>query len=232
MPDSVLVLSGGLDSAVNLKCALDTGRVRAAVTFDYGQRAAQRECAASAAMCRRYRVRHEVVRFPWFRRISHTALIDRSRPLPHPSLAALDAPAAAGRSAAHVWVPNRNGLFLAVAAAFAEGLGAQQIVAGFNAEEAASFPDNSEEFVALYNKTLKLSTRAGVRVRCYTGHMRKTSIIALGLVLHAPLDLAWSCYEGGRRLCGRCESCRRFLRAVNQSGAAPWFKANYAHWPR
>ena len=231
MPESVVVLSGGLDSAVNLKCALDTGGVPVAVTFDYGQRAARRECAVSKAMCRRYRIRHEVIRFPWFRAITHTALVDKSKPLPHPTAAALDS-RAADRSAALVWVPNRNGLFLAVAAAFAEGLGAQQIVTGFNAEEAATFPDNSEEFVALYNKTLKLSTRSGVRVRTYTGHMRKTSIIALGLVLHAPLDLAWSCYEGGRRLCGRCESCRRFLRAVNKSGATPWFKTNYRWWPR
>ncbi len=232
MPDSVVVLSGGLDSAVNLKCALDTGRVLRALTFDYGQRAAPRECFVSRAMCRRYRISHEVIRLPWFRRITHTALVDRTRAIPHPSFAALDKPGQTDRLAARVWVPNRNGLFLAVAAAFAEGLSADQVVTGFNAEEARSFPDNSEEFVALYNKTLKLSTRSGVRVRSYTSHMRKTSIIALGLVLHAPMDLSWSCYEGGPKLCGCCESCRRFLRAVRLSGAGDWFKANYPFWPR
>jgi 7-cyano-7-deazaguanine synthase len=129
-------------------------------------------------------------------------------------------------------VPNRNGVFLAVAAAYAEALGADRLVTGFNAEEAASFPDNSEEFARAYTRSLRFSTRNGVRVKCYTSRLRKPVIVALGLRIGAPMDLVWPCYEGGRRLCGRCESCMRFLRAVRQAGEEEWFRAHHAGMPR
>jgi len=230
-PSSIVLLSAGLDSTVNLQCALDRGGVAAALTFDYGQRAAAREMQASAAICRRLGVRHECIRLPWYRAIAHTALVDSSRPLPHPSAGQLDDPASASRSAAKVWAPNRNGLFLAIAAAFAESCGAEQVVAGFNAEEAATFPDNSEEFMRAATRAMRFSTRTRVRVASYTVRLRKPAIVALGLRIGAPLDLVWCCYEGGQKLCGRCESCRRFLRAVEQAGAREWFEAHHRWMP-
>jgi len=228
---SVVLLSSGLDSAVNLKCALDRGPVPAALTFDYGHRAAKREAARAAAMCERFDVAHEVVRLPWLGRITRTALVDARRTLPHPRAADLDDPRAARRSAERVWAPNRNGVFLAVAAAFAESLGADQVVPGFNAEEAATFPDNSPEFVTAYNRALRLSTLSRVKVRSYTARRRKPAIVRLGIEIGAPLDLAWCCYEGGRRLCGRCESCRRFLRAIAEARAEEWFRQNHRWMP-
>ena len=228
---AIVLLSAGLDSTVNLQCALVRGPVAAAITFDYGQRAAAREMRASAAICRRLGVRHERIRLPWYRAIARTALVDPARPLPHPNAAQLDDPAAAGRSAAKVWAPNRNGLFLAVAAAFAEGFGAARVVAGFNAEEAAAFPDNSEEFMRASTRAMRFSTRTRVRVASYTARLRKPQIVALGLRIAAPMDLVWCCYEGGKRLCGRCESCRRFLRAVDQAGARDWFNARHRWMP-
>ncbi len=225
MPDSVVLLSAGLDSTVNLKCAVGRGRVAAALTFGYGHRAARREIDSAAAMCKRLGVRHEVVALPWMGRITNTALVRRNRPLPRPRPGLLDDPSAARRSAERVWVPNRNGVFLAVAAAYAEALSAKEVVAGFNAEEAASFPDNSIEFARAYNRTLRLSTRNGVQVRSYTARLRKPAVVRLGLRIDAPLDLVWCCYDGGRRMCGRCESCLRFFRAVKQAGraAVDWF---------
>lgn len=228
---SVVLLSAGLDSTVNLKHALDDGGVAAAVTFDYGQRAARREIERAAAICRRYRLRHEVIGLPWLARITGTALVGRARALPHPTLKALDDLNAARRSAARVWVPNRNGVFLAVAGAFAESLGAAQIVPGFNAEEAATFPDNSAAFARAYTRGLSFSTRNRVRVRCYTARLRKPAIIRRGMRIGAPLDLVWCCYEGGRRLCGRCESCRRFLRAADVAGATDWLRARRSDMP-
>jgi len=218
--DSVVLLSAGLDSTVNLKCAIERGRVAAALTFDYGHRAARREIESAAAMCRRLGVRHEVVRLPWLGRITGTALVRRTKPLPRPRLDRLEDPEAALRSAERVWVPNRNGVFLAVGAAWAEALRADQVVAGFNAEEAATFPDNSAAFLRAFNRALRFSTRRGVQVRSYTVRLRKRSVVRLGLEVDAPLDLVWCCYEAGPRLCGRCESCLRFFRAVKAAGPA------------
>jgi 7-cyano-7-deazaguanine synthase len=130
-------------------------------------------------------------------------------------------------------VPNRNGVFLAVAAAWAEALHADEVVAGFNAEEAASFPDNSVEFVRAYNRSLRLSTRNGVEVRSYTARLRKPAIVRLGLKIGAPLDLIWCCYDGGGRMCGRCESCFRFIRGVSEagSGAVEWLTHRHGRLP-
>ena len=232
MSTSILLLSAGLDSTVNLKCALDRGRVVAALTFDYGQRAAQHEKRSAAAMCERFGIRHEIVPLRWLGRITRSALVSRNRTLPHPKRGRLDDPTAAQRSAERVWVPNRNGLFLAAAAAFAEGLGVEQVVAGFNTEEAATFPDNSPEFVQAYNRALRLSTRTRVRVKSYTARSRKVSILKLGLKIGAPLDLVWCCYEGGQRMCGRCESCLRLVRAADEAGCTEWFRDNHPAFPQ
>ncbi len=231
MSRSIVLLSAGLDSTVNLKCALERGEVAAALTCNYGQRAARREIEAAAAMCNRAGLRHEIIRLPWLAGITDTALVKRSKGIPHPNKNRLDSRSSAQKSAARVWVPNRNGIFLAIAAAFAESLGADCIVPGFNAEEAATFPDNSRAFVQAANQCLRFSTRSRVRIVCHTASKRKPAILRLGLMLKAPLDLIWCCYEGGRRMCGRCESCLRFVRAVDQARCADWLRRHHRRLP-
>jgi 7-cyano-7-deazaguanine synthase len=230
MPHSIILLSAGLDSTVNLKCALDAGRVLKALTFDYGQRAAKREIACAAAQCARFGINHEIIRLPWLKAITRTALV-ADKPLPKPKAALLDNADAAARAAARVWVPNRNGVFLEIAAAFADSLNADQIVPGFNAEEAATFPDNSAEYGRALTKALKFSTRDGVKVKCYTSRKRKTALLRHGMKIGAALDLIWCCYQGGRRMCGQCESCMRFVRAVEETKSGDWFRARHKQLP-
>jgi 7-cyano-7-deazaguanine synthase len=232
MPSSILLFSAGLDSTVNLKMAADDGKVFCALTFDYGQRAAEREAEFTARACRRLAVRHEIIRLPWLKRITTSALVNRRAEVPKPKPARLDDPAAAARTAAKVWVPNRNGVFLAVAASFAEAAGVEQIVSGFNAEEAATFPDNSVAFLNATNRALRFSTMTGVRAVSYTAKLRKTEIVRLGMKIGAPLDLVWCCYFGGKRICGECESCRRFLRAVREADAEDWFLSHHRGFRR
>jgi 7-cyano-7-deazaguanine synthase len=221
---SVVLLSGGLDSAVALMRALDDGTVALCLTFDYRQRAAEREIAAARAMCERFGVEHRAIRLDWLGELTATALVDQSHDLPEPGESALDDAAAARESAAAVWVPNRNGVFIAIAAAFAESSGAGVVAAGFNAEEAATFPDNSADFVADTNAALARSTRNRVRVVSYTQGLNKAEIVTLGREIGAPIELAWPCYREGPDLCGRCESCRRFERALRASGSWEWYR--------
>jgi len=108
---AVVLLSGGLDSAVCLKAVCETPGVARAVTFDYGQRARAREIAASRRMCERLGVTHQVIELPWLADITHTALVDSTRALPKPRPDELKDDAAA-QSAEAVWVPNRNGVFV------------------------------------------------------------------------------------------------------------------------
>lgn len=220
---AVVLLSGGLDSAVCLKAACDNARVVRAITFDYGQRARAREIAASHRICERLNITHQVIELPWLAEITHTALVDRSRTLPRPRPDELQDDAAA-QSAEAVWVPNRNGVFVMIAAAIAEGLNAESVVAGFNAEEGATFPDNSPEFVDAVNAVLPLSTLSSVRLVSPTGGLTKTEIVKFGREIAAPLELIWSCYEGGPEHCWRCESCLRLRRALSDSGAWSWWR--------
>ncbi len=203
----VAILSGGLDSTVSLAAAARKMDVVLALTFDYGQRAARREREASAKIARHFRIPHRVIAIPWLAALTSTALVNRRARLPLREMSE--------RSAKAVWVPNRNGVFIEIAAAHAESLGAQRLITGFNKEEAATFPDNSAAYVSAVNYALSFSTANGVRVVSYTGALDKKAIVRLGRRLDAPLNFIWPCYEGGKRWCGECESCLRSLRALH-----------------
>jgi len=220
---AVGLLSGGLDSTVALAMlqARERGSVVLALTFDYGQRAAAREVEAAARIAARIGVKHRSLALPFFAELSGGALLDRSLDLPRPDVAALDRGGAAlVESADRVWVPNRNGVFIEVAAAFAESLGADTVVAGFNREEAATFPDNSREYLAALNGALAFSTRGRVALAAPMAELDKAGIVRAGADCGAPLDLIWPCYEGGREPCGTCESCQRLRRAAARAGVA------------
>jgi 7-cyano-7-deazaguanine synthase len=122
-----------------------------------------------------------------------------------------------------VWVPNRNGVLLNVAAAYAERRGCDVVVTGFNREEADDFPDNRADYVSAVNAALLFSTRNGVRVVSFTQDLDKRGIIEMGAALRAPLSLVWSCYDGGESMCGRCASCARLKAALDavDAGSRP-----------
>jgi 7-cyano-7-deazaguanine synthase len=213
---SVVLLSGGLDSSANLAfCRLRDEPVLA-LTVDYGQRAASSEIRAARALSSRFDVRHEVLELRWLGELGGSSLTDSAKPVPKMESSQLDNLEVARETAKSVWVPNRNGVLINVAAARAERLGASRVVVGFNAEEAATFPDNSGEFIARATRALELSTANQVKVACYTTEWDKTKIVAelRRQVPEFPFDLVWSCYHAGDRPCGECESCRRMARAL------------------
>jgi 7-cyano-7-deazaguanine synthase len=220
--DAVFLLSGGLDSAVALALAQPSAR-SIALTFDYGQRAARREIESARAMAARAGIEHRAIELPFLGEITRTALVARAAELPRPDAAALDS-AAAKETAKAVWVPNRNGVFIAIAAAFAEAAGLKHVVVGFNREEGATFPDNTREFVACSNAALAFSTLAKVKVHNPVGKLDKLEIVQRGREAGAPIPLVWSCYEGGDEHCGTCESCRRLFRALEAAEARAWFE--------
>jgi len=206
----IVLLSGGLDSAVSLAIASSRGRVVRALFFDYGQKARLCERRAAEALCRRYKCPLTVIELPWLCKITRTALVARDAAVPDFTVETLpDNPKA-------VWVPNRNGVFVAIGAAFAESLGADAVVAGFNREEGATFPDNSPAFRKAAEKALGFSTLTKVRLAAFTQNWDKKRIVREGRRLGVPFELVWPCYRGGRKICGRCESCVRFRRAMEK----------------
>jgi len=213
---AIALLSGGLDSVVAMRMATESMDVVCALTFDYGQRAYARESEIAKRLCRQWDTEFRPIELPWLAQWTDTALVDRGAKLPLTSPEELDE--RAEERARAVWVPNRNGVFVAVAAAFAESTGSDCIIMGLNAEEARTFPDNSERFMDATNDALAFSTLENIRLLSPTVGMTKQEIVRKFIELDIDPGLFWCCYDGGEMLCGRCESCARAIRAFKAAG--------------
>ena len=213
---SVILLSGGLDSSANLAFAHYFDEPALALTVDYGQKAAKSEIEASKKFAAYYQVPHRILDLKWLGALGGSALTSDALSIPQMESSKLDDLKTTEGTAKQVWVPNRNGLLINAAASIAESMGAHQVVVGFNKEEAATFPDNSSQFLGVITLSLRYSTKNGVKVACYTDMMVKTEIVQAlrNLEKPFPFEHVWSCYSSGEKMCGKCESCQRFLRAT------------------
>ncbi len=200
-PKSIILLSGGLDSTVSAAIAKKQTTPRFALTFDYGQRAAKMEVHASKRICRALKINHKVVKLPFFAEFKGLTMLRSRAKVNTKQFTKLK----------DVWIPNRNGLFINIAACYAEYYNADIIITGFNREEAAEFPDNKPQFIAAVNHALIYSTLSRVKVVSYVSDYTKQQIYQLGLRIKAPLEHIYVCYLGRKKMCGECASCRRFL---------------------
>ncbi len=214
---AVVLLSSGLDSSFNLYKAREQFKISLALTFDYGQLAAKREIESAKNLSHQLQVPHKVIDLTWFKEFTTTSLVSGSG-VPSGEDVQIDSLPRSLQTAKSVWVPNRNGIFLNIAAGFAEGLGASVVIPGFNFEEAQTFPDNSRAFLKVLDDSWAYSTETQVVTKCFSTEMNKTQIVSESLKIGVPLALLWPCYLGGESWCGACESCQRFKRAVEANG--------------
>lgn len=224
---SIVLLSSGLDSTVNLAVAREKTDVVLALTFDYGQRASKKELQSSQKICQHYKIAWQVIDIKWLKNLGESSLTKINHAVPVGSSVSIDNMKKSKKSAKSVWIPNRNGVFLNIAAAFAESLKADLIIPGFNAEEAKTFSDNSLPFINKINSALSYSTMNKVKAKCFTINMQKTEIVKWGLKTKAPFQLMWPCYFSLSKWCGQCESCQRAKRAfaANNLPVETYFKA-------
>lgn len=211
---SIILLSGGLDSLAGLAHCKDS--VQLALTFDYGQKACKKEIEASKKICEFYSVEHKVIKLDWLKNITKTALVS-SDDVPLDNFYTQE-------SAKKVWVPNRNGLFLNIAACFADSFGFESIIIGANAEEAETFPDNSLNFINSAENCFKFSTQKQPKIIAPLIGMDKNEIVAHAIKLNAPLELVISCYQDSEGNCGLCESCLRLKNALKNNKADYFIK--------
>lgn len=210
---SIVLLSGGLDSTTNFYQALKETEVVLALTFDYGQRAFIKEKEAAEFFCKQNHVPHKVISIPWIKEWNKSSLINTSESVPVGTDVSIDGYEQSLKTAKSVWVPNRNGIFLNIAAGFAEAMGAKIVIPGFNAEEAVTFPDNSDAFLKALDQSFSFSTANHVTTKCYTIHENKIEIVKRAINLKVPLEKLWFCYFSAEKWCGQCESCQRARRA-------------------
>lgn len=231
---AIALLSAGLDSTVSLALALEAGlKVRQALCFDYGQRAAPMEKQAAQALAAHYGLSLEIITLPWLKAITHTALVSEdTQAIPTVTLSQLDQVATVTlASARQVWVPNRNGLIINIAAAFADVFGDRVILTGFNAEEAVTFPDNTPQFSQAITHSLAFSTQVQPEVCSFVQSLGKIEIFQEALRLAVPLEWIWSCYREGPLHCGRCESCSRLWRAAAAHRQLDRIQAKFQEYP-
>jgi len=211
MKKAIAVLSGGLDCTV-ASSVYDRDYEIHAITFDYGQKAFKRELEASREICKKMNWSHEVIDLPWLSKIS-TSSLNTSEEIPEVSEADLDDIEKSSESASSVWVPARNTVFTSIALSYAESIGAEIIIVGWNGEEGSTFPDNSKEYMEKFNELIDVGSPDKIKIEAPAIDLNKEEIIELGVKVGAPMELSYSCYKGGDKHCGVCESCMRRRRA-------------------
>lgn len=208
---SIILLSGGLDSLVTMGVAKDEYNIQLALTFDYGQKSLKQETSASKEIAKYYNIEHKIIELPFLKQITKTALVSDEE-VPTDELYTQD-------SAKAVWVPNRNGLFLNIAASYADTYEFTHILFGANKEEGATFPDNTQEFVDGITESFKYSTLIQTKVVAPLINYNKNDIVNLALKQSIPLEMARSCYRQGEKNCGVCESCKHLKDALEYNNA-------------
>ncbi|MEN6559240.1 MAG: 7-cyano-7-deazaguanine synthase QueC [Acidobacteriota bacterium] len=216
MRSCVVLFSGGLDSTTALAWARSRCDDVRALTFDYGQRH-RVEIAMARKTAGRLGVPHTILKVD-LRPVGGSALTDPRIPLPR-SPRRPTSPAGPPAT----YVPFRNGIFLALAAAWAEARGIRDLVCGFHVEDSPDYPDTTRAFVTAMERAVRAGTRAafgGPRPRILAPllGLGKTDIIRLGLGLGADYSYSVSCYAGAERPCGTCSSCRFRARAWKAVG--------------
>ncbi len=210
MNSAIILLSGGLDSVVSLAKLKDKYSRILALTFDYGQKSFLLEKKASEKIVKHYSIEHKIINLDWLSKISTSALTSE-KDIPQVSNVDLDNLSELDNS---VWVPNRNGLFINIAACYADSYNFDNIIIGANKEESITFKDNSKEFIDSVNLSLMNSTRSNVQVVAPLIDMTKKDIVNLGIELSIPFKYIYSCYDDKNHQCGKCESCQRLIRAL------------------
>jgi 7-cyano-7-deazaguanine synthase len=212
----VVLFSGGLDSTTALAWARARYDHVHALTFDYGQRH-RVEIGLARKAVRRLGIPHSVLKVD-LRQIGGSALTDATIPLPR------SVPRALRRTGPPAtYVPFRNGIFLALAAAWAEARGVRDLVCGFHVEDSPDYPDTTKAFVRAMEKAIRAGTKAAFggpapRIVAPLISLSKPAIIRLGLRLGADYAYSLSCYAGAECPCGTCSSCRFRARAWKTVG--------------
>ena len=216
MNNSIILMSGGLDSIVSLGVAKKEYNITMGLTFDYGQKTAKSEIEASKKIADYYNIEHKIIKLDWLKEITKTALVGDGE-APNNDFETND-------SAKAVWVPNRNALFLNIAASFCDAFGYNYILFGANKDEAKTFPDNTEEFRKTITNLFTTSTQVKPMVVAPLINYSKGDIVKIAVENNVPLEYVRSCYKSPEGHCGECESCYHLKKALMQNNCEEYVK--------
>ncbi len=216
-PIAVVLLSGGMDSATALAMTRAENVEVIALTVDYGQRH-RKEIDAARRLAKHFQVEdHRIVSLD-LTAIGGSALTERTIRVPlQRRLEEI------GQGIPPTYVPARNTILLGYALGLAEATGAGAVVIAANYYDYSGYPDCRPEFYAAFQEVARLGTKRGVdgdpvEIRTPLIRMTKAEIVRKGQELGVPWELTWSCYLGGVKACGVCDSCQLRLKGFREAG--------------
>ena len=208
MKDSIIILSGGLDSTTMLYDYADS--IALALSFDYGSNHNKKELAFAAYHCNQLGIEHIIIPLEFIHQYFHSSLLSGAEAIPEGQYDE--------ESMRSTVVPFRNGIMLAIAAGMAEDRRLARILMANHSGDHAIYPDCRPEFVQALAAAVQAGTYNGVELFTPYTHWTKTDIARRGKELGIDYSKTWSCYKGGEKHCGKCGTCTERRQALQEAG--------------
>jgi len=210
MKDSVIILSGGMDSVTLLYDQRE--RIALAITFDYGSNHNRREASFASLHCQRLGIEHHIIPLAFISQYFKSSLLEGAEAIPEGDYADANMKSTV--------VPFRNGIMLSIACGIAESRGLTQVMIANHFGDHDIYPDCRADFIRPMSEAMRAGTYIGVEVCApYTG-ISKADIARIGQRLGINYAETYSCYKGGERHCGRCGTCIERREALREAGIA------------
>ena len=208
MKDSVIVVSGGMDSITLLYDKKE--EIALAVTFDYGSKHNAREIAWAKVHCGRLGIRHIVIKLDFMQKYFTSGLLEGGEAIPEGHYA--------DENMKSTVVPFRNGIMLSIACGIAESNGLKRVLIANHGGDHTIYPDCRPEFIGAMDRAIANGTYKDVRIDAPYTNITKADIAKIGKRLGIDYSETWSCYKGGERHCGKCGTCIERKEAMALAG--------------
>jgi 7-cyano-7-deazaguanine synthase len=206
--DTVLILSGGMDSVTLLYDEQE--RIALAVSFDYGSKHNAREIPFAKMHCERLGIRHIVIPLDFMTRYFKSSLLEGGEEIPEGHYA--------DENMKSTVVPFRNGIMLSIVVGIAESNDLKYVMMANHGGDHTIYPDCTPEFVKAFDKAAAAGTFVKVGLRSPYTNITKADIARRGKALSIDYAETWSCYKGGDKHCGKCGTCVERKEALAEAG--------------
>ena len=208
MKDSVIIVSGGLDSITLLYDKAET--IALAVSFDYGQNHGAKELPFAAHHCRKLGIPHITIPLSFMHRYFKSSLLDGAEAIPEGHYAE--------ENMKSTVVPFRNGIMLAIATGIAESHGLERVYIANHGGDHTIYPDCRPDFIQAMDGAATAGTFVNVRIEAPYTNITKADIVRRGTALGIDYSKTWSCYKGSDVHCGKCGTCVERKEAFLEAG--------------
>lgn len=195
--DSVLILSGGVDSTTLLYEYREC--IALALSFHYGSNHNDKEIPFAEYHCKKLGIKHINIPLSFMKQYFESSLLDGSDAIPEGSYD--------DENMKSTVVPFRNGIMLSIAAGFAENYGLKHVMMANHSGDHSIYPDCRPEFAKFMSEAIQAGTYDGITLEAPYTNISKTDIVKRGTKLGIDYTKTWSCYKGGNVHCGRCGTC-------------------------